>query len=133
MFAIGSFRQRLQLLFEYEELYLELIRKYKDEIIFSNCVQEDIRRERSVFFTQILKDVEETLKKAHVDNHVISKWIQELVDSYTKSLDLSCDLAQTHFTDMVDKIREELKTHVDAIRTHEQPAGEKDVIIQTKP
>jgi len=133
LFSIGSFRQRLQILFEYEELYLELIRKYKDEIIFSNCVQEDIRRERSIFFTQTLKEVEETLKKTHVDNQVISKWIQELVDSYTKSLDLSCDLAKTHFTDMVDKIREELKKHVDAIKTQEQPAGEKDVIIQTNP
>lgn len=47
-------KNELQILFEYENHYLELIKEYKEEIKFSASLQEDLRRERSQFFTQIL-------------------------------------------------------------------------------
>ncbi|MDE2724372.1 MAG: hypothetical protein OXI59_13445 [Gemmatimonadota bacterium] len=105
-------KNELQILFEYERHYLELIKEYKEEIKFSASLQEDLRRERSQFFTQVLREVSETLKNASVDSNVASQWIQELVDSYTKSIDLSGDLAKTHVIDVIGKIKESAKAEV---------------------
>ena len=105
-------KNELQILFEYEKHYLELIKEYKEEIKFSASLQEDLRRERSQFFTQILREVSETLKNADVDSSVASQWIQDLVDSYTKSIDLSSDLAKTHVIDIIGKIKESAKAEV---------------------
>lgn len=108
----GNLKNRLNILFEYEKHYLELIKEYKEEIKFSASLQEDLRRERSQFFTQVLREVSETLKNASVDSSVASQWTQDLVDSYTKSIDLSGDLAKTHVIDVIGKIRESAKSEV---------------------
>ena len=107
-----NLKSRLDILFEYEKHYLELIKEYKEEIKFSASLQEDLRRERSQFFTQVLREVSETLKNASVDSTVASQWTQDLVDSYTKSIDLSGDLAKTHVIDVIGKIRESAKSEV---------------------
>ena len=105
-------KSKLEVLYEYEKHYLDLIKEYKEEIKFAASLQEDLRRERSQFFTQVLREVSETLKNASVDSNVASQWTQELVDSYTKSIDLSSDLAKTHVIDVIGKIRESAKTEI---------------------
>ena len=122
-----NLRNKLELLFEYEKHYLELIKDYKEEIKFSASLQEDLRRERSQFFTQILREVSETLKKADVDSKVASQWTQDLVDSYTKSIELSGDLAKTHAIDVIGKLRESTKAIEKSLigENEEQMAGEK--------
>ncbi len=105
-------KSKLEVLYEYEKHYLDLIKEYKEEIKFAASLQEDLRRERSQFFTQVLREVSETLKNASVDSNVASQWTQELVDSYTKSIDLSSDLAKTHVIDVIGKIRESAKAEI---------------------
>lgn len=100
---------KLELLYKYEKHYLELIKDYKEEIKFANSLQEDLRRERSQFFTQILKDVIQTMKTEEVDKSISAKWIQELVASYTKSIDLSSDLAKTHVIEILSILTTEAK------------------------
>lgn len=102
-------KSKLELLYEYEKHYLQLIAEYKEEIKFANALQEDLRRERSQFFTQTLKDVVQTMKTAEVDKIVSAQWIQELVASYTKSIDLSSDLAKTHIIEILSILNEEAK------------------------
>ena len=108
-------KNKLEILFEYERHYLELIKEYKEEIKFSASLQEDLRRERSQFFTQILREVSETLKNADVDSKVASQWTQDLVNSYTKSIELSSDLAKTHAIDTIGKLRESAKAEVQSL------------------
>lgn len=100
---------KLELLYQYEKHYLGLIKEYKEEIKFANTLQEDLRRERTQFFTQTLKDVIQTMKIAEVDNAVSAQWIQELVASYTKSIDLSGDLAKTHVIEILSILTAETK------------------------
>ncbi|MFW6026883.1 MAG: hypothetical protein ACOCRX_11125 [Candidatus Woesearchaeota archaeon] len=97
---------KLELLFSYEKNYLELISEYKEEIKFANNMQEELRRERTQFFSQDLKEVAKTLKEANVDSKVASNWIEELVDSYTNSLNLSTELTKTQIIDIVAELRE---------------------------
>jgi hypothetical protein len=119
---LGETKAKLELLYQYEKHYLELIKEYKEEIKFANSLQEDLRRERSQFFTQTLKEVIQTMKTAEVDKTVSAQWIQELVASYTKSIDLSGDLAKTHVIEILslltsDTKREAAEAQLDSIST----------------
>ncbi|MCY1357991.1 hypothetical protein D9M69_445050 [compost metagenome] len=106
-------KDRLGILFEYEKNYLSLIKEFKEEIKFVGALQEDLRKERAKFFSDTLKDVSETLKDSQVASDVASKWIQELVSSYTKSLDFSSGLVEENTFDMVGQIRKFAKESVD--------------------
>jgi hypothetical protein len=105
-------KTKLELLYEYEKHYLVMIKEYKEEIKFASSLQEDLRRERSQFFTQTLREVVQTLQSQEIDKNVASKWIEELVESYTKSIDLSSDLAKTHVVQIVSFFKEEAKQEV---------------------
>ena len=122
-----NLKNKLEILYEYERHYLELIKEYKEEIKFAVSLQEDLRRERSQFFTQVLREVSETLKNASVDSTVASQWTQDLVDSYTKSIELSGDLAKTHAIDVIGKLRESTKAEAKSLieENEEQIDGEK--------
>ncbi|WP_096780045.1 nickel transporter [Zobellella denitrificans] len=104
-------KTKLEVLYNFEKNYLELVKEYKEEIKFASTLQEDLRKERSKFFSETLKEVSDTLNKSQVDNDVASKWLKELVDSYTKSLDLSSSLIEEHTLDTIGKIRAEAKSN----------------------
>jgi hypothetical protein len=106
---LSETKSKLELLYQYEKHYLGLIKEYKEEIKFANTLQEDLRRERTQFFTQTLKDVIQTMNVAQVDNAVSAQWVQELVGSYTKSIDLSGDLAKTHVIEILSILTGESK------------------------
>ncbi|OQX03696.1 MAG: hypothetical protein BWK80_55110 [Desulfobacteraceae bacterium IS3] len=109
-------RSKLEILFEYEKRHLDLLKEYKEEIKFANALQEDLRREKSNFFTQILGEVSESLKKVQVEPSVAAKWLQELVESYTKSLNVSVDLAKICVVEIIGKLREESKENLENIQ-----------------
>lgn len=109
---LNDTKAKLELLFQYEKHYLELIKTYKEEIKFASSLQEDLRRERSQFFTQTLREVVQTLQTQEIDKKVASQWIEELVASYTKSIDLSSDLAKTHVVQVLNIFKEEAKREV---------------------
>ena len=107
--SLERLKNKLEVLYTFEKNYLELVKAYKEEIKFASTLQEDLRKERSKFFSETLKEVSETLSESQVDQSVASKWLKELVDSYTKSLDLSSSLIEEHTLDTIGKIRYEAK------------------------
>lgn len=118
-FLVNSFKERLRLLFEYEERYLELIKQHKEEILFVQSVQENLRKERTQFFSQVLQSVIKTFQHTGVDQQIASKWIDEFVESYTNSLDLSGDVAKTYFVNIMTEVRNELHSFIEAIKSSE--------------
>ncbi|EMB2741127.1 nickel transporter [Vibrio parahaemolyticus] len=106
---LALLKAKLEVLYNFEKNYLELVKEYKEEIKFASTLQEDLRKERSKFFSETLKEVSHTLSESQVDDDVASKWLKELVDSYTKSLDLSSGLIEEHTLDTIGKIRSEAK------------------------
>ncbi|MEC6906678.1 MULTISPECIES: nickel transporter [Photobacterium] len=104
-------KTKLEILYNFEKNYLALVKEYKEEIKFASTLQEDLRKERSKFFSETLKEVSHTLSESQVDGAVASKWLEELVDSYTKSLDLSSSLIEEHTLDTIGKIRSEAKSN----------------------
>ena len=103
--SLSSLEKKLDLLYNYEKNYLELVKEFKEEIKFASSIQEDIRKERSNFFAQTLKEVSATLKDSQVSDAVASRWIEELVSSYTKSLSLSGNLVDEHAIDTIGELR----------------------------
>jgi hypothetical protein len=108
--SLASLKSRLAVLFEYEKNYLELIKTHKEEIKFASSIQEDLRKERAKFFSNTLQEVSSTLAESQVEKEVASMWLKELVNSYTKSLDLSSGLIEEQTLDTIGKIREEARS-----------------------
>ena len=106
-------RERLEILYEFQKHNLDILKDYKEEIKFAAALQEDIRKERAKFFAETLKDVSGTLKETGVDEKVKSRWIQELVSSYTQSLDMSGRLIKDNTIDTIDNINNDIKNQVD--------------------
>ncbi|MEA3543935.1 MAG: nickel transporter [Thermodesulfobacteriota bacterium] len=124
--SLATLQEKLKVLYEYEKNYLGLLKEYKEEIKFAANIQEDLRKERTKFFSEALKEVSETLKESQVDSKVASIWIKELVTSYTKSLDLSSGLIEEQALDMIGEIRQEAKKEVKSIKTvNDQSQDEK--------
>ncbi len=121
-------KSKLDLLYQYEKHYLELIKDYKEEIKFASSLQEDLRRERSQFFTQTLREVVQTLQAQEIDKKVASQWIEELVASYTKSIDLSSDLAKTHVVQVLSIFKEEAKQEVSKAKLDNLGANSSKVV-----
>lgn len=107
--ATSKLKERLGIFYEYEKNYLTLIKDFKEEIKFVATLQEDLRKERAKFFSDTLRDVSGALKDAQVSTEVASRWIQELVNSYTKSLDLSSGIIEENTIDSIGDIRKQAK------------------------
>ena len=105
-----------------------MIKDYKEEIKFASSLQEDLRRERSQFFTQTLREVVQTLQAQEIDKKVASQWIEELVASYTKSIDLSSDLAKTHVVQVLSIFKEEAKQEVSKAKLDNLGANSSKVV-----
>ena len=120
---LTNLHEKLKVLYEYEKNYLELVKAYKEEIKFAAALQEDLRKERTKFFSESLKEVSATLKESQVDSTVASVWIKELVNSYTKSLDLSSGLIEEHAIDMIGEIRKEAKKEATEIKKQNEKKG----------
>lgn len=110
--AKDAVRENLKILFEYEEHYLNLLKDHKEEIKFASALQEDLRKERAKFFAETLKEVSNTLQETKLDAKVTSSWIVDLVKSYTKSLDLSSDMAKEETLDIIGNIKKKAKDTV---------------------
>ena len=109
---LSVLKEKLEVLYNYEKNYLMLVKEFKEEIKFASSIQEDLRKERAKFFAETLKEVSNTLKEASVSNEVASKWVEELVNSYTKSLDLSSGLIEEHTLETIGKLRKDAKLSV---------------------
>lgn len=108
-----ALREKLNVLFEYEKHYLDLVKEYKEEIKFAAALQEDLRKERSKFFSETLKEVSTTLQSTPMDKEVSAMWMRQLVESYTSSLDLSSDLAKEHALDKLGDLTEQVRKSVE--------------------
>ena len=109
---LSALKEKLEILYNYEKNYLMLVKEFKEEIKFASSIQEDLRKERAKFFAETLKEVSDTLKKSDVSSEVASKWVEELVNSYTKSLDLSSGLIEEHTLETIGKLRKDAKLSV---------------------
>lgn len=119
----SRFQQRLDILYQHEKNYLNLVKEFKEEIKFISSMQEDLRKERARFFSDTLKEVTEALSNAKVSEDVTRQWLKDLVGTYTRSLDLSAGLIEEHTADAIGEIKKQAQDTVNAI-TDSDPDNE---------
>lgn len=100
--------KKLEILYNHEKHYLEILKEYKEEIKFASSLQAEIRKEEATFFSSTLKEVCNSLKETQVDPKYQVQWIFDLVSSYTSSLRLSSKLAEEHVINLLGDIQEEV-------------------------
>jgi len=108
----SQLKERLNIYWEFEKHYLDVLKEYKEELKFVASMQEDLRKERAKFFGETLKVVSNTLKETQVSAEIQSRWIAELVSSYTQSLDLSDNLIQEKTAQSLENIKKEVEQTV---------------------
>ncbi len=109
-------RSQLNIYYEYEKHYLDMLKEHKEEIKFASTLQEDLRKERANFFSEKLKEVSATLKDTGVDDKVRGEWIKELVKSYTGSLDISEKLVEENVVETFNDIKGKEKEIVEQVK-----------------
>jgi hypothetical protein len=95
---------------------LDLTKEYKDEIKFAANLQEDLRKERSKFFSEGLSAVHKALDEVNMDKKVVDVWVTELVTSYTDSLNISSELAKEHVLDMIGILQNDFRKNITKVR-----------------
>ncbi len=98
--------EQLDLLYNYQERYLMLIREYKEEIKFLNNTQEDLRKERAKFFSITLEEVSLSLKNSSIEEKTSQVWIKQLVDSFSQSIDISQNIVENEVQKSFEEINE---------------------------
>lgn len=119
--ALDLLDRRLDILYQHEKRHLDLLKDYKEEIKFARTMEEDLRRERATFFAQTLRDVSTTLKQADVGDDAAAGWIRELVNSYTASLDVSSELAQSAALDHLGDLQQKARSTKRAVEADQTP------------
>lgn len=99
----------IQVLYEYEKHYLEMLRKYSNEIEFIQKMLSNFREEQAKFYHQVLPDIEDKLKGDEAINDEMRRiWIDRLV----ANMDRSFNLSESLINDYAVKNLDEFKTAV---------------------
>lgn len=96
----------VQVLYEYEKHYMELVKKYGPEISRIEEMLEDLRSEQEQFYSKKLPEIISTLKKnGGVDEEIQRKWIERLSNNMERSFSLSETLITDYATKKIDEFK----------------------------
>lgn len=100
----------IQVLYDYEKHYMELIRKYSTEIKFIADMLSDFRKEQEQFYNETLPKIKEKLSQdsVGVDEEMKKVWLKRL----TMNIDRSFGLSETLINGYATKSIEEFKAAV---------------------
>ena len=99
----------IQVLYDYEKHYMELVRKYSQEISMIAGMLSNFRNEQEKFYEEALPKVINKLNQdIGIDDEMRKVWIERL----TTNMDRSFLLSETLISNYVTKSIEEFKTVV---------------------
>lgn len=99
----------IQVLYDYEKHYMELVKKYASEIKMVADMLCDLRKEQEIFYKETLPEIIEKLNQdAGIDKEMRNVWLKRL----TTNMDRSFGLSETLINDYVTKNIDEFKAEV---------------------
>ena len=99
----------IQVLYEYEKHYLEMVRKYSQEIKFIEDMLSNFRREQETFYSKTLPDIINKLNQdAGVDEEMKKVWL----NIFTANIERIFTLSETLINDYATKNIDEFKVAV---------------------
>lgn len=96
----------IQVLYEYEKHYLEMVRKYSQEIKFIEDMLSNFRREQETFYSKTLPDIINKLNQdVGVDEEMKKVWLNRLTTNIERSFILSETLINDYATKNIDEFK----------------------------
>lgn len=95
----------LQVLYDYEKHYMELIRQHKNEIIFIENMLKDYRQENIDFFNNQLSRISQKLDAEHIDKDMKNAWLKRLEENMNRSFAISEKLITDYTTKKLDEFK----------------------------
>lgn len=95
----------LQVLYDYEKHYMELIRQHKNEIVFIENMLKDYRQENIDFFNNQLSKISQKLDAEHIDKDMKNAWLKRLEENMNRSFAISEKLITDYTTKKLDEFK----------------------------
>lgn len=103
---------RPEALMAYEKSYMELLRRYKDEIQEIEKMMYDLREERTNFYTKQLPEIKRELEMDEVLPEIRSQWLDELQKNVEKSFKISEELIEHYTTKNLAEFKSALQQEI---------------------
>ena len=96
----------IQILYDYEKNYKELVRKYSTEITMIAKMLSDFRDEQKEFYEEILPQVSEKLNQEEIiDNEMKKRWLTQFKANMDRSFSLTETLINNYTTKKIDEFK----------------------------
>lgn len=97
----------IQVLYEYEKHYLEMLKKYSNEIRFIQDMLVRFRNEQELFYHKLLPDISKKLSEdTGIDDEMKKKWLNRLVTNIERSFNLSERLINDYAIKSLDEFKQ---------------------------
>jgi hypothetical protein len=96
----------IQVLYDYEKHYMELVRKFSPEITMIVDMLSDFRNEQELFYKKVLPEIIEKLNQdVGIDNEMRNVWLKRLTTNMDRSFGLSETLINDYATKSIDEFK----------------------------
>lgn len=96
----------IQILYDYEKHYMELVRKYNSEITMIANMLSDFRSEQKQFYKEILPQVIDKLNQDEgIDNKMKEIWLKQFTENMNRSFFLTETLINNYTIKKIDEFK----------------------------
>ena len=103
---------RAETLIAYEKSYMELLRRYKEEIQNIESMMQSLRAERLAFYNEQLPAIRQEMEMDEVSPEVRAQWMDEMQVNMEKSLKISEALIEHYVTKNLEEFKNDLQEAV---------------------
>lgn len=102
----------LQTLFDYEQHYMELVKRYRSEIEFINQLHDEHTQEVKNFYQNDLPAIQKKLSDEPIEESVRNEWLKNLENHISKSFDMSEHFIWTLTTKKIDEFNKAIREKI---------------------
>lgn len=114
--AENNQQPNLEVLCQYEEHYMRLLRHYSADIEKIQSMMENLRKERETFYQETLPEIERQIQADNIlSEEAKAQWIEDLHDNMEASFRLSEKLIDHYVTSNLDEFKAKLKQAVERV------------------
>ncbi|WP_303692006.1 hypothetical protein [Megamonas hypermegale] len=96
----------IQTLYDYEKHYMELVKRYKDEINFIENLLKNYRDEQINFFEKQMPAIYQKLTVERIDSDMKKLWLKRLEENMSRSFSISEQLITNYTTKKISEFKE---------------------------
>lgn len=102
-------------LIAYEKSYMDLLKRYKDEIHDIEIMMQNLRNERIAFYSEKLPAIQKEMELDEVDIQTRAQWLEEVQANVEKSFKISESLIEHYVTKNLEEFKAALQRAVEGI------------------